>query len=460
MMPVTVAGLAAVLDAELDATDDVRERVVGGVVTDSRAVAAGDLYVARRGAHADGTDYAAAAVGAGAVAVVAERDVPGVPTLVVDDADRALTRIATWVRDRADARVVAVTGSVGKTTTKDLVAAALAPSRRVVAAAGSYNNEVGVPLTVVRTEPDTEVLVTEIGARGVGQVAQLSAWLRPDVAVVTAVAGVHLELFGSIDSISVAKGELVEALPPDGVAVLNRDDDRVAAMGRRTRARVLTASAAGDAAADLVAEDVVLDTRARASFVAATPWGRHRVTLPITGRHHVGNALLALAVAGALQADVAAAATAIATAPVSSGRGRIVDAGGVVVVDDSYNANPTSTLAALDTLAAMRVGGRRLAVLGVMAEIGEDHDAEHERVGAHAAAVVDMLVVVGDAARGLARGARRAGLGEVVVVADTGQAVDAVAGFGLEHGDAVLVKASRVAALDRVVDAVVGGRGR
>ncbi len=207
------------------------------MVTDSRIVTPGDLYVARQGEYADGADFAADALARGAVATVATRDLPGVPTLVVADADVALTDIATWVRDTAEARVVAVTGSVGKTTTKDLAAAAMAPSRRVVAAVGSYNNDVGVPLTVVRTTPETEVLVAELGARGVGQVARLCQWLRPDVAVVTAVAGVHLELFGSLEQVAVAKGELVESLPADGVAVLNHDDHRVAAMAARTSAQ-------------------------------------------------------------------------------------------------------------------------------------------------------------------------------------------------------------------------------
>ena len=461
MMPMTVADVAEVLDVSAPSVADAGRLVVTGVVTDSRAVSPGDLYVARRGSRADGADYAEAAVAAGAVAVVAERDLPDLATLVVDDADRALVRLATWVRDHAPAEVVAVTGSVGKTTTKDLIAAALAPSLRTVSAAGSFNNEVGVPLTVLRTRDDTQVLVTELGARGVGQVAELARWVRPRVAVVTAVAEVHLELFGTIDAIAIAKGELVESVPDDdGVAVLNADDPRVAAMATRTSARVVTVSASGDPAADVVAEDVVLDRHARASFVAVTPWGRHRVVLPIAGSHHVGNALLALAVAGSLGADLAAAAAALATARVSTGRGRIVDVGGVVVVDDSYNANPTSTTAALDTLAAMDVPGRRLAVLGVMAEIGDGHEAEHRRVGALAADVVDVLVVVGEEASGLAAGARSAGLDDVVTVTGPAEAAEALAARTLVSGDAVLVKASRVASLDRVVDAVVAGAPR
>lgn len=460
MIPTTAAALADLLHATpappasgwAVAPDDL---VVTGVVTDSREATPGDVYVARVGSTADGADYAPAAVAAGAVATVASRAVPHVPTLVVEDVDAALAAIAADVRTRGHAAVVAVTGSVGKTTTKDLVAAACGASRRVVAARGSFNNEVGVPLTVAGIESDTEVLVAELGARGVGQVAELAAWVRPDVAVVTAVAGVHLELFGTVDAIAATKGELVEALGEDGVAVLNGDDPRVAAMAARCAGRVLTVSGAGDERADLHAAAVVVDDVGCARFVAVTPWGRHEVSLPIAGRHHVGNALAALAVVGALGADVAAGAAALATATVSVGRGRVVRAAGRTILDDSYNANPTSVLAAVDTLAGMRAN-RRLAVLGVMAEIGADHDAEHRRVGSRAAAVVDGLVVVGDDARGIADGARAAGLDTVLPAADADEAVAVLRTLGPGPGDVVLVKASRVAGLERVVAALAG----
>lgn len=456
MIAATTAQVAAVLDVSAAALGDAHDRAVTGVVTDSRIVTPGDIYVARQGEHADGVDFAADAMARGAVATIATREVPGVPTLVVADADAALTDLAAWVRDTVDPDVVAVTGSVGKTTTKDFVAAGVAPSRRVVAAVGSYNNDVGVPLTVVRTTSDTEVLVAELGARGVGQVARLSRLLRPDVAIVTAVAGVHLELFGTLEQVALAKGELVESLPPDGVAVLNHDDHRVAAMASRTSAKVLAVSATGAVDADLVAKQLHLDAQARASFTAVTPWGNHDVDLPIAGAHHVGNALLALAAAGAVGADVAAAAAALGTTNVSSGRSRVLVIDGVTIVDDSYNANPTSTIAALDTIAAMDLAGTRVAVLGVMAEIGDDHDAEHRRVGAHAATTVDRLVVVGEAATGLAVGARSAGMQSVVEVADAAAAIHHLQQAPARAGDGVLVKASRVEALDRVVEAMGG----
>nr|WP_274388024.1 UDP-N-acetylmuramoyl-tripeptide--D-alanyl-D-alanine ligase [Salsipaludibacter albus] len=435
--------------------DDHDTVAVTAVVTDSREAGPGALYLARRGEQLDGADFAPAAVEAGAVATVATRPLD-VPTLVVDDVQAALVAIARAVRGRAVATVVGITGSVGKTTTKDLLATVAGATVPTVAARGSYNNEVGVPLTVCRTDADTAVLVAELGARGRGHIAELATWLRPDVAVVTIVAGAHLELFGSLDEVAVAKAELVASLGPDGVAVLNVDDHRVAAMAHDAPGRVVRVSV-DDAAADVHARDVRLDGASRASFTAVLPGGRSApVALPITGRHHVLNALLALAAADAVGVDPVAGAAALSRATVSGGRGRVLaTADGGILVDDSYNANPTSVLAALGALADLQVTGRRHAVLGVMAEIGPTHEADHRRVGAAAAEVVDALVVVGAAAAGLAAGARAARPDLAVSVVDDAEA--AVAALGaVPHGDAVLVKGSRVAGLERLVDLVAG----
>lgn len=448
--------LAQVADAVggrvADADPDL---VVGAVTTDSRDVPDGvpTLFVARVGEQQDGHEHAPGALEAGCVAVLADRDLDGVPRVVVDDTDAALGALARHVRDVVDPVVVGITGSVGKTTTKDLVKAACGASRRTEGAQGSYNNEVGVPLTLLTARSDTEVLVVEMGARGVGQVAELATLARPDIGVVTAVAGVHLELFGTLEDVATAKGELPASLPAGGTAVLNADDHRVAAMASRTDARVLRYSLDGAPDADLTAVDVRLDEHARARFTARTPWGDHEVVLPVAGRHHVGNALAALAVAGAAGADVAAAAAAMADAVVSRWRGAVVEAGGVVVLDDAYNANPTSTLAALETLAAMEVPGRRVAVLGVMAEIGDDHVTEHWRIGMRAAAVVDHLVVVGEDATPITAGARDAAMPRVDLVPDAEAAVEALA--DVTGGDAVLVKASRVAGLEAVTAGLV-----
>lgn len=461
MIRVDVGTMATLLDAGREGWGDATAVArVTGVITDSREITPGDVYVARRGEHLDGARFAADAVAAGAVAVVADRALE-VPTLVVPDAQEALVRIAGIVRARTAATVVGITGSVGKTTTKDLLAAAAGASRSTVAARGSHNNEVGVPLTVCRASDDTEVLVVELGARGRGHIADLVRWVRPDVAVVATVAGAHLELFHSLDEVARAKVELVEGLGPDGIAVLNADDERVLAMADRAPGRVVTVSAQGSATADLVAREVVLDGSGRAAFNAATPWGTVPVALPIVGRHHVTNALLALAATVVAGGDLAAGAATMATAPVSTGRGRlVVTRDGLRVLDDTYNANPTSVLAALAALADLDVPGRRAGVLGVMAEIGAAHEDEHRRVGAATAGVLDHLVVVGGAAVGLAVGARSRDDGPTVVeVDDVRAARAAVDDLGLGDGDALLVKASRVAGLERLVDSLVDERG-
>lgn len=456
MIPLTLAQVAAAVDGRIeDAAPDV---IVDEVTTDSRQMdsASATLFVARRGESADGHDHAEAAIQGGAVAVLASRPLPGLPSVLVGDTGEALRALAQHVRDTVDPTVIGVTGSVGKTTTKDFIAGACAASQPTVAAFGSFNNETGVPLTLLSARPDTRILVVEMGARGIGQVAELARWARPSIGVVTAVAGVHLELFGDLDTIARTKGELIAALPPDGTAVLNHDDPRVAAMASRTTARVLRCSL-DDPGADVIAERITLDDRARPRFSASTPWGMHEVALPVAGRHHVSNALLALGAAGAAGADVAAACDALAAAPISPSRASVLDVAGITVLDDAYNASPASTLAALQTLADLAVTGRRVAVLGVMAEIGAGHDTEHWRVGNRAAGVVDHLVVVGDEAAHIAGGAREGGLAQVDHVADVGAAVAALG--DLAPGDAVLVKASRVAGLERVVAALRDQQG-
>jgi UDP-N-acetylmuramoyl-tripeptide--D-alanyl-D-alanine ligase len=432
---------------------------IDDVSTDTRQLVDGALFVALRGESADGHDHLPDALRRGAGALLVEREVPeaSVPVIVVADTWRALADLGVEVRQRVGPRAVAITGSVGKTTTKDLIAAAVGAGRRVVAARGSFNNELGVPLTMLSLEQDTEVLVTEIGARHVGDIAALAPLVAPEVAVVTAVAPVHLEVFGSVEAVARGKAELVESLGPDGVAVLNLENDRVAAMADRAP-RVL--GYAIDADADVRASDVTLDESARASFTAVTPWGRARVRLPLAGRHHVGNALAALAVAGHLGVDLADAAAALEHATVSPWRGEVLDAGGVRVLNDAYNANPTATIAALETLTAIQRNGRSWAVLGTMAEIGDEASGEHERVGERCAALgVDRLVAVGEHAHDYAAGAATGGLDAEAVaeVADADAALEHLLGR-LEPGDAVLVKASRVAGLERVATGLVERR--
>jgi UDP-N-acetylmuramoyl-tripeptide--D-alanyl-D-alanine ligase len=445
-----IAPLAATIDA---------------VATDSRAVPAGrPLFVALVSDTGDGHAHAAAAVHAGAVAVLAERPLTlDVPVLVVEDTWAALRALATHVHRRVAPTTVAITGSVGKTTVKDLAFAALAAGRRTHAARGSFNNELGVPLTALGLRADTEVLVAEIGARHRGDIADLAPIVAPDVSVVTAVAAVHLGIFGTIEDIARAKSELVEALSDDGLAVLHLADPRVAAMAHLAPATLTVATDLAEA--DVHARDVVLDRRARPRALAVTPWGQVRLEVPLAGRHQLVNGLFALAVAGQLGVDLDEAAAAIAAAPVSPWRGAVVEVAGVTVLDDAYNANPTAVRAALETLLAIEGAGRRIAVLGWMAELGATAADEHAAIGARCAELgLDYLIVVrsdadheGEAGH-LVVGARATGQVAVTEVADADEAGAVLARLATP-GDVVLVKASRVAGLERVTRALAAAHG-
>ena len=431
-----------------------------GVCIDSRRVRPGDLFVALPGAVTDGHLHVEDALAAGAAAALVARPVAGhdgttlAPLLVVDEPAAALRALAGWVRDVTDPVVVGVTGSTGKTSTKDLIAAVAAVTFRTVAAERSYNNELGVPLTLLQATQETDVVICELGARGPGQIRELCEYVRPRIGVVTTVGVTHYEQFGSVEAIVAAKSELPAALPEGGVAVLNADDPRVAAMAEVTRADVVTYGIG--AGAWLRAESVELDELGRPSFTMARGADRRRVTLGSSGRHQVGNALAAGAVGLVLGLSLDQVAAGLAAARMSPWRMQVEKRAGVVVVNDAYNANPTSMAAALETCAAMvQPGGRLLAVLGYMAELGDIEEAEHERVGALAAAGVQRLVVVGERARPIAQGAAAAGLAEVVVVdAGAGPAAAVEALGELRPGDVVLVKASRVAGLERAASFV------
>jgi UDP-N-acetylmuramoyl-tripeptide--D-alanyl-D-alanine ligase len=433
--------------------------VVERVGIDSRQSVPGSLFVALAGEHVDGHRFVADAAAAGAVAALVTTPQPvAIPQLVVADASAAMLTLGAEVRRRSDARAVAITGSVGKTTVKDLTAAALGSGLRTVAARGSFNNELGVPLTLLALEPDTEALVAEIGARHVGDIARLAPAVAPDVAMVTAVAGVHLEIFGTIEAVAAAKAELVEALGPSGTAVLNAADPRVAAMAARAPASLMVAI--DDAGADVTAERVELDRFARPRAVARTPWGEVAFTVPISGRHHIGNGLFALAAAGLFGVDLDAAAGALADAAVSPWRGEITEVGGLVVLNDAYNASPTSVAAALRTLVAVERTGRTVAVLGVMAEIGDHAHREHLAMGRLAVELgVDHVVAVGAEAQGIAEGATDAGAApDQVVAADDVEVARELVTSLLGDGDVVLVKGSRVAGLDELASALVSER--
>jgi UDP-N-acetylmuramoyl-tripeptide--D-alanyl-D-alanine ligase len=458
MIEMPLGQVAAVVDGTLVGADP-QARVTGGVEFDSRKVGSGGLFAAFVGERVDGHDFAPAALAAGAVAVLGTRPVPDVPMVLVADPLAALAALARAVVDRLDRlTVIGLTASSGKTTTKDMVAQLTARIGATVAPDGSFNNELGHPYTALRVGHDTRFLVLEKGARGPGHIAYLCRVVPPRIGVVLNVGVAHIGEFGSVEAIAAAKGELVEALPVDGVAVLNLDDPRVAAMARRTCATVVGYGLDGgpphpEGGPALRAADVALDERGRASYTLVTPAGSERVRLAVAGGHQVGNSLAVAAVGLQLGMDLPELAQAIGElTPRSPRRMDVLDRpDGVTVIDDSYNANPASVAVALQALTAMggRHRGRRprrmVAVLGYLAELGHHEQDGHEEVGALAADLgVDLLVVVGDAAAGIYHGAvgRQRWGGEAVLVADQDRAV-AVLAERLRAGDIVLVKGSR-----------------
>jgi UDP-N-acetylmuramoyl-tripeptide--D-alanyl-D-alanine ligase len=463
MIPMPLRDVAVLADGSLDPVESGGIVVDGPVVTDSREAGPGSLYVARVGEHADGHAYVAAARDRGAVAALTSRVVDDLPCVVVDDVQTAFGRLARGVVDRATGlTVVAVTGSSGKTSTKDLLAQVLGTAGETVAPVNSLNGEIGVPLTVCRVTPATRFLVAEMGARGVGHLAYLTTIAPPDIAIVLNVGVAHIGEFGSKEAVAQAKGELVEALRPDGLAVLNADDLNVAKMRSRTQARVVTVGSSADA--DIRAVDVRLDALGRASFVAETTSGRAGVELQLSGAHHVGNALAVVATALECGLALDQVATALGVArPASRWRMEIHErADGVTVVNDAYNANPDSMRAALEALRSIGLAAqprrRTWAVLGEMLELGNLSRSEHERVGGWASALgVDRLVVVGERARPIAEGAARSTGGdtEVTVVTDADAAYDLVQAQ-LRSGDVVLLKSSRDTGLRWLGDRLAG----
>lgn len=375
-----------------DLNVDGRRAEVEGLSIDSRTVKHGELFVAIRGER-DGHDFVDSAAAAGAAAVMVERPVTaGLPAVIVTSTATALLDLGRAARDRLDAPAVAITGSVGKTSTKDLVAAAVGSVMRTVASPRSFNNELGVPLTLGNADEDVQAAVLEMGARGPGHIALLCSIARPSIGVVTAVCAAHTEMFNDLDAVASAKGELVAALPPGGLAVLNGDDQRVRSMARRGPASALFFSVTGSA--DLWAEEVTVDSLLRPSFQAVTPWGRVMVHLEARGRHQVGNALAALAVACHLGIELETAASALKTARLSPWRMEVSRApSGAIVVNDSYNANPTSMAAALRSLAELPVR-RKIAVLGTMAELGDGAAEEHRAVAELASSLGIELIAI------------------------------------------------------------------
>lgn len=461
MIALSLAEIAEIVGGQSYDIPDPAVRITGPVVIDSRAVRPGSLFAAFAGEHVDGHDYAERAVAAGAAAVLATRPV-GVPAIVVPDVTAALGALARSVVERLGTIAIALTGSSGKTSTKDLIAQVLERKGPTVYPAGNLNNEIGLPLTALRAAENTEHLVLEMGARYIGDIRYLTGLVPPKVGLVLNVGTAHIGEFGGREQIAEAKGEIVECLPKDGVAVLNADDPLVRAMATRTKARVVLFGEAADA--DVRAENVRLTQLGQPSFTLQTPTGCSDVTMRLYGEHHVSNALAAAAVAHELGMSVDEIALALSEAgTLSRWRMEVTERpDGVTIVNDAYNANPESMRAALRALAAMGKGRRTWAVLGQMAELGDEALAEHDAVGRLAVRLnVSKLVAVGGReASWLQLGAYNEGSWgeESVHVSDAQAAVDLLRSE-LRPGDVVLVKASRSVGLERVAQALLEGEG-
>ncbi len=459
MIELTLGELAGIVGGSVEETD-AGVAVSGPAFLDSRAPEPGGLFLAIVGENVDGTDYAEAAVTGGAAAVLASRPTAA-PTVVVDDVETAVQQLAAHVlaslrRSNPALQVLAVTGSQGKTGVKDMLGAVLADAGQTVATLGSFNNELGLPLTVLRATATTRFLVLEMGARGVGHLALLCRIAPPDISVVLNVGTAHLGEFGSREAIAQAKGELIEALGPAGVAVLNLDDPLVAAMAPRTRGRVRTFGREVGAAVRL--EAVELDDFGRPSFDLQHGSERIHVRLRLLGEHQALNAAAAAtaALAAGVGLEEIGASLASITA-LSKWRMELHErSDGLIVINDAYNANPDSVRAALETLGEIgrRTGRPTYAVLGEMRELGEAGPAEHAAVARTARALgISRLVVVGEGARAIHEADDTTWYFDSVHTAADGvrNNVDGTA--------VVLVKASRAAGLERVADALLTEEG-
>lgn len=441
----TPAAIAEIVGGTIRPDDPNAAEVVTGINQDSRLIQPGDCFVPITGDR-DGHDFIDGAISQGALAYFCAKSHPlatdpNAPAgrIVVEDPLAALTQLGRWHRDTIDPTVVVVTGSNGKTTTKDFLAAALAPTYRVIATKGSFNNELGMPLTLCALNDATEVLVCEIGARAIGDIASAMPWLRPDIGVVTTIGAAHVGTFGSIEAISQAKGELVEALGPDGVAVLNGDNPATLALAQRTQAKVITA---GETPTLMIHPDAV-STNGDGHVVLTV--GAQTLTAPLPGIHQSTNLLLALAVADHLGVPREQSLDALATAPVSPMRMAVTTIGPYQIINDAYNANEQSTTAGLATLAAM-TNGRRIAVLGMIGDLGAYTDATLARIAQTSTDLgIDVLISVGT------EGRYQAGRADCIDLATIEEVVDAIVALDDGQPTVVFIKGSRAAGLEQLV---------
>ncbi|WP_299299835.1 UDP-N-acetylmuramoyl-tripeptide--D-alanyl-D-alanine ligase [uncultured Brachybacterium sp.] len=471
MLQITARELAALTDGTLVGGATGEELVTGTAQIDSRDVTPGDLFAAFRGEHVDGHDYLETARAAGAALALVTED-RGLPAVQVQDVQSALTALAHAQLERAreenpELVVLAVTGSAGKTGTKDLLGTILSTHGPTVAPAGSFNNELGLPLTVLRLTSETRYLVLEMGARGIGHISELTAIARPDIALVLNVGSAHIGEFGSVDAIAQAKGELIEALAPSGRAILNAEDRLVAAMAERSAAPVVSW---GFTTGDVRGADLTLDERARVRFDLVVPEGmttlreepiaagRYAVHPDLIGEHQGANVLAALTAALAAGVAPAAAAESLEGATLATGqRMQVLEAGGVLIIDDAYNANPDSMRQALKTLAHLGRSHRTIAVLGEMLELGADSVRLHDEIGRLAVRLnIGQLYSIGAGAAPIHHGASLEGsFGGESEFLDTVDEAVAVLERTVQPGDAVLLKSSRDAGLRQIAAPLV-----
>jgi UDP-N-acetylmuramoyl-tripeptide--D-alanyl-D-alanine ligase len=451
MNPLTVSQIAQFAGALLSSGDGTV--VVNKVSTDSRTIKAGELFVALRGENFEGHDFVEASAKAGATGALVDLNWAGnVPSnfalLRATDTLQAYQTLAANYRRSLVLKVLAITGSNGKTSTKDFVASVLARRFRVTKTEGNFNNHVGLPRTILEATTEDEVAVWEIGMNHPGEIAALSKIAVPDAAIITNIGVAHIEFMGSREAIATEKGALAETIEPQGTVILNADDPFSEGIAARTRAKVVLAGTTGGA----VRAIEIRQSAEGSEFTIIEGAHRCRAQLPVAGSHMVQNALLAVAAGRAFGLSIEECAAGLAAAPLTKARLQIREICGVQFLDDSYNANPDSMKAALRTLVELDAQGKRIAVLGEMRELGTESEHGHREVGETAATLgVDQLITIGDAADLIAEGARTAGLDKVLSARSTGEAARLL-GEIVEPGDLVLIKGSRAARTEEVFE--------
>ena len=449
MNPIPLSELAVMAGAR--PVQGSPDQPITTVSKDSRSIRPGDLYVALRGENFDGNAFAADAVARGAAAVLLDSEDAAagltVPVLLADNGLAALQRLAAAWRSRLALRVVCITGSNGKTSTKEFTAGVLGSVYRVTKTVGNLNNHIGVPLSILSATTDDDVAVWETGMNHAGEIAPLAALARPDVAIITNIGVAHIEYLGSRDAIALEKGTLAETVPESGTIILSSDDDKTPEISARCRGRVVRVGLSGG---DLTADSLV-ESDAGCTFQVVVDGERHPASINANGEHMVRNALLALAAGLALDVPIDQAIKGLAATQLVGGRLERRIIAGVIFLDDTYNASPDSVEAALKTLRSLPGSGRRIAVLGKMGELGDYAAKGYERAGRSAAATADILVTVGPEAGAIAAAARDARLGRTHEVDDTISAARMLKSLA-RPGDIVLVKGSRSARMESVIE--------